>query len=246
MSSLGNKIKYFRERAGLTQFDLELALRTSPGSISRIEKGKTNPTKETLYKIHEVLDLNAFETDYLTGTLALPATQSEVNAAINEIKSYLQRPGVLAYLVDDRHRLVAISDEFYKLLGITDVRAQMLYMTSINVALIDPKYEIRQVIEPSTYRETLKYNLVKYYYEAAFMIDDPTQQETNIAIMKDPVARAVWQEVLSDPPQSPNTLEARTVFFQLNGQTIKMVYSAEFLSKNRRFVLVEYGQGNGM
>ena len=43
--TLGNKIRAFRERAGLSQMQLELEIEMSPGSLSRIENNQVNPTK---------------------------------------------------------------------------------------------------------------------------------------------------------------------------------------------------------
>lgn len=60
-TELGNRIKQFRNRACISQLELEMRIETSPGSISRIENGQVNPTKETLLKIVEALDLNPFE-----------------------------------------------------------------------------------------------------------------------------------------------------------------------------------------
>ncbi len=45
----------------MSQEDLELNIGAAFGSISKIESGKTNPTKETLNKIVEVLKLNVQE-----------------------------------------------------------------------------------------------------------------------------------------------------------------------------------------
>lgn len=56
-ATIGQKIKQFRKRAGISQLELEMRIGTSPGSISRIESGEVNPTKETLVKIIEKLDL---------------------------------------------------------------------------------------------------------------------------------------------------------------------------------------------
>lgn len=56
---LGNKIRNFRLRAGLSQFKLEELIDASPGSVSRIENGEVNPTKETLVKIIEVLNIKS-------------------------------------------------------------------------------------------------------------------------------------------------------------------------------------------
>ncbi|MDQ6985419.1 MAG: helix-turn-helix transcriptional regulator [Candidatus Dojkabacteria bacterium] len=55
--TLGEKIKNFRKRAGLSQLDLEMRIDGSPGMISRIENGKVNPTKETISSISKIAKL---------------------------------------------------------------------------------------------------------------------------------------------------------------------------------------------
>ncbi len=65
--TLGQKIKRFRKRAGLSQLALELAIEASPGSLSRIENGKVNPTKETIIEIARVLKLKTSEIASLFG-----------------------------------------------------------------------------------------------------------------------------------------------------------------------------------
>lgn len=63
--SLGEKIKYYRLRAKKSQLDLELETGLSTGTISRIENGNINPTKETLSRVAEVLKLKPSEVAYL-------------------------------------------------------------------------------------------------------------------------------------------------------------------------------------
>ncbi len=63
--AIGEKIRLFRKRAGLTQLELELKIGAASGSISRIEKGETNPLKETLLKIIETLNLQAKDAAFL-------------------------------------------------------------------------------------------------------------------------------------------------------------------------------------
>lgn len=67
LNDYGNKIKYFRKRASLSQFELELKAGFANGVICRIEKGLTNPSKETLHKIAQVLNLSQVELAYLFG-----------------------------------------------------------------------------------------------------------------------------------------------------------------------------------
>lgn len=45
----------------MSQLDLEIAIGAGQGSISRIENGQVNPTKETLNKISKILNLKPYE-----------------------------------------------------------------------------------------------------------------------------------------------------------------------------------------
>jgi len=65
--TLGERIRYFRKRRGMSQFELELQIESSHGHISKIEKGEINPTKETIIHIASVLELNTFEIASLFG-----------------------------------------------------------------------------------------------------------------------------------------------------------------------------------
>lgn len=67
MYQTGQKIRQFRKREGITQLELELRIDASFGSISRMESGQTNPSKETLHLISEALELDPYETAYLFG-----------------------------------------------------------------------------------------------------------------------------------------------------------------------------------
>jgi transcriptional regulator with XRE-family HTH domain len=61
MKDIGSKIRVMRKRAGLSQLDLETLMNASPGSISRLEAGKVNPSKETIFEIIEKLQLQGEE-----------------------------------------------------------------------------------------------------------------------------------------------------------------------------------------
>jgi len=51
VSDLGEKIKTYRNRAGISQLDLEMEIGASPGSISRIENGVINSKKRLSSKL---------------------------------------------------------------------------------------------------------------------------------------------------------------------------------------------------
>jgi len=64
---IGEKIRAYRIKKNMRQLDLEVAINTSCGTLSRIENGLTNPTKETILNIASVLKLNKTETADLFG-----------------------------------------------------------------------------------------------------------------------------------------------------------------------------------
>jgi transcriptional regulator with XRE-family HTH domain len=65
--STNQLVKQFRKRSGITQMELELRIGAAFGTISRVENGVTNPTKETLLSIAFALELSTIETALLFG-----------------------------------------------------------------------------------------------------------------------------------------------------------------------------------
>lgn len=65
--TIGQKLRNYRKQAGISQLELEMMIDTSPGSISRIENGEVNPTKETISKIIEVLKISTTDAATLLG-----------------------------------------------------------------------------------------------------------------------------------------------------------------------------------
>ncbi|MCL6274504.1 helix-turn-helix domain-containing protein [Muricauda sp. 2012CJ35-5] len=59
LKALGENIKKIRLEKGLTQVDLvgKIEARIDTTNISRIEKGRTNATIHTLYRISEALEV---------------------------------------------------------------------------------------------------------------------------------------------------------------------------------------------
>lgn len=79
--TFGEKIKYFRKRANISQLVLETEIGAACGSLSRIEHGIVNPTKETLFQIARVLKLNSYETAYLFGIFIENISETSVEVS---------------------------------------------------------------------------------------------------------------------------------------------------------------------
>lgn len=58
IEEIGKNIVRFRKIRGMTQVELANFMGSEDSALRRIEKGKTNPTIKTLYKICEVLQVD--------------------------------------------------------------------------------------------------------------------------------------------------------------------------------------------
>lgn len=244
---LGRKLKYFRQRAKISQFKLEDQLGLSNGSLSRIENEMINPTKETMMKIITALKLSKLETDYLIGQIALPATIDEVNIARENIRKSFNTKGVIAYMVDDRSRVWYASKSFMKLIGIDQSTADKLYGESIIKLLLDKDIGIIKFISPSQIEKVLYDLFVRsIYWEMGFMVDDEHYLQAIEYVNSNPIASKVWKQVQIDKPKDINFIEHRTVTFKFFGIDIPLVYSVEPVIMNERFRIVQYTPTNAI
>jgi transcriptional regulator with XRE-family HTH domain len=114
--SVGQKIKKYRARKGISQFKLETEIGASPGSISRIESGRINPTKETLLSVsnslglddHQIADLFQVPFSTTEKTLKIVNEISEsldieeiMQTAVNSIANQLQYITVCIFLLGE-------------------------------------------------------------------------------------------------------------------------------------------------
>lgn len=67
VKNIGQLIRKLRKNAGLSQLELELEIDAAQGSLSRIENGEVNPTKETIHKLINILNPNILESSELLG-----------------------------------------------------------------------------------------------------------------------------------------------------------------------------------
>ncbi len=109
-------IRKFRTARSVSQFDLELGIKAGLGSISKIEQGKIEPSKETLTKIIEHLKLPAYEAMMLFGlnfkehqdiVAAIENIHAQTNlkdtlqACVDGVSKALQVPGAAIYVVSE-------------------------------------------------------------------------------------------------------------------------------------------------
>ncbi len=244
MSTLGNRIKFFRKRAKISQFKLEEQIGASAGSLSRIESGEVNPTKETLEKIVKSLGLNIREEDYLSGKTTEPVTVEEISAVTNYLHKTYPSKSSFFYLADERWRLIDLSDNIIKVIGYSsrDEFLRKAYKKTIPQVLIDSGIGIKKLFDEKYYKETLFEQLYFYNKEVGFMQDDEYYQNTIKDIHKSPLASGLWKEVrkADDNNQALFIKEEPLVYFNLLGFKVRLRYSRQPLFDYPNFEIIEY------
>jgi transcriptional regulator with XRE-family HTH domain len=239
--TIGEKIKYFRKTNGLSQLELELELKTSPGRISRIESGKVKATRETILKIAKVLQLNDYQLDYLDGPNSKPLSDEEISKVVDEIKDYFTKTNYFAYLSDDRWKIHALSISFIQLLGLNEDQLNNMRGKTIIEVMLNPELAITRLFEESSYEKLIYFQLSRFYEEAAFITDDPEIVAAIRVIEKIKIAKNIWSKIIKqkDGLINPN-IDTRKVRLIIQGNIYDYNYSHDSLPKNPRFELVEY------
>jgi transcriptional regulator with XRE-family HTH domain len=237
---IGNRIQYFRKRSGLSQFELEMEIDASPGSLSRIEHGITNPSKETIHKIAKVLGLVHLEIAYMEGDFSEPPTENEVKEATDTVKDYFSKPETIAYMVDEHFRYIDASPTIKRLFGISDKQFKDQFLhTSLLEIVLNPVYGIVDSIDTELYEDVV-YNLIeRYYHTSGFMIDTLGYKENMKILDRYPLGLECWEKA-KESTLSYNFAEKRSVTFVLNGEMIPFIYSNESLIRQPRFDIIEY------
>lgn len=230
----------------MSQFTLEQEIGASAGYLSRIENGEVNPTRETVLKIAEKLNLRDKEIDYLVGKIFYLATNDEIDQAVSSVKEYFSKKGLLAYLIDDRNRFIYVTDTFMKLLKVDySLKEELLSGKPFIEIILDERFNIIENIS-SKHLDMVLYNFLKRWsYEVGFMVDDPIYQRSIEAIQTHPVASQIWDRVVKENEYTPVQMyELREVVFNFNGIEVSLNYSDHILLNHRRFEVVEYMPNN--
>lgn len=160
---LGRKIYVLREDRSLSQSKLEVEAGLSFGTLSRIENGNINPTKETIIKIAQVLGLHDHEFQYLISPVKSSPDMEEIESIVESLKDDFKSQLVPCYLIDNQFRIWLWNDSILGLFGIDKLVAernrgittwQMLFHEDYNIIQRIPKRFIPIIISQmlSTYR----------------------------------------------------------------------------------------------
>jgi transcriptional regulator with XRE-family HTH domain len=116
MSTIGQSVRFYRQRKGISQLDLELAIKCAEGLVSKIELSKVNPTKETLNKIISELQITPIEAahlfeidhDYFANLISVSRKLQSykdrnelINNAVDDIINAMNLGGSSIYLIEN-------------------------------------------------------------------------------------------------------------------------------------------------
>lgn len=230
----GSLIRKARRAAGFSQMDLEVAIDASPGSISRIENGKVNPSKETLHAIAEALKLNYRQKVDLFQITSLLPTPKEIESAREESEKYIGNDTCYAYLLDEWGRIHAASKQILKIFGITREEADKLWGKNLLELLLDPNLPVRKAIDPDFYESVMiveiKRSVVEMYME---------DLESFTKLLDNPEFAAYYQKSKELPDEIVYSPQAKQTFLIVDGKKFRFSFSRENLKQNTRFRIIE-------
>ena len=231
---LGKRIKFFRERAHLSQLELETSINASAGMISRIEKGRVNPTKETMQKIAAELKLTQKE------KVSLFPTKEEITSAISEVNAYLERPGFLGYLVDDWWVLHAASNSLIAMLNLDPATMRKAIGKNLLEVYFDPSFGVIQNMDP----DRLVNNFAIETARAKAELNPEYYGDYFETIVQKLISFPYTKEILKRVNEVEDNVEVvsaglRVSHLIIKGQKITLNHAREKLKKNPRFELIE-------
>jgi transcriptional regulator with XRE-family HTH domain len=239
--TLGQKLRNFRKRSGLSQLELEAEVGASSGTISRIENGEVNPTKETILRIASTLKLTNHELDYLIGSFADPVSQEEIEEAKRDVEEYFSKRGMLAYLVDDRWRIWKVSPLLVKFLGVSSEQFDKAIGKTVIELIVDENYGVVKNMSEEKYEDLLRNQLTYYHSDVNFTKGESIYENTVTAIKNNSISARIWKEVTEKNTSvlhmSP---DISTAYFNILGHDVSLKLYREQLLKHSRMEIIEF------
>lgn len=233
--TLGQKIKNFRKRSGMSQLELENEIGAAHGAVSRMEKGKINPTKETIHQLAKALNLSENELSDLLDVRNLFPSEEEIEEAVNEIKEYFSREDVLAYLLDEWGFLHAFSKGFANLLHVTEEFGKELIGRNLLEIIIDPEFQIIQTLDPDFIETTQIVETARTRLEIGGQDHILFEELKHI-----PNFKRIWDKAGKLNRDQVYSAENKYVYFKIGEKRVKMLFVREAIKTNKRFDIIEY------
>lgn len=234
--TLGRRLYSFRKKRNMSQSGIEVEADLSFGTVSRIENGLINPTKETLHRIAKVIDLDDYEYYYLLNSRTSTPTQSEIDSVISEISWDLHNSPFPGYLIDCKYRLLdwnmlAVNmyqldkDEVETWRGRSIMR--IMFLDDVNIRAKIPKRHLVRIVKEQVCN--YKY-FVQQYKQEDFINEDLK------ALRVDKDFNKAWQEAI----EPKLTSVSNNFYVKYDNHLLNMELNIKPLSNDFRFLMVKY------
>ena len=237
--TLGEKIRMFRKRAGISQSNLELEIDASFGSLSRIENDQTNPTKETLMKIAKVLNLREDEISYLFQIRDPEISEEDIENIIKVSDKLFEEIKVPAYVCDYRQRIWNANQVIYSLLDLKSDFINENRGVSIDSLLFDRTLPIYNMLTDSKREQLLKQQILKTKRMLSMYQSESWFREVEKNQNRFQKYKHLWESI--DVNDDQDVVYGRGfIYFTVNNSDLEFAINQSILFLDRRFLIVEY------
>jgi len=223
--AIGEKIKFFRVRAGFSQLDLELALGAAQGSISRIESGRVNPTKETISHIAGILKISDQERIYLLDLELVGDEERENMEVLKIVEDDFKKISYLAYLLDRRSCMLAVS-RGVKIVGkISGIDTDKFIGKHVTEIIFNYDLGLRPLFSKDKFDDVAIFLLSVLVVERGYLLTDPWWSDLITRLHTYEGFSELWEETNRNPV---NTVEIRQRQMSLSKGNRKLDFTLSF------------------
>jgi len=245
---IGQRIRKFRETKGITQQDLEFAIDAASGHISRIESGKTNPTKETLNAISTALKLNLNEKLILLGLNVEAVSKDEIEEAKVSSQEYFSSTKNPAYLADDFEYIWNGNETMLRLIGAPSIGPSVeqyrkrMEGTHILQYLFDYTLGVRQRMPKERWRDLAVDQCIYFmgFTNYSCRQGQPWVKELIDGLSKTEDFNEVWVEASQKATKQSFEKRKIPVTYVLGNDWYEFYLSNTRINTCPRFIIVEY------
>lgn len=190
--TLGRKLYAFREDRKISQTKVEVETGLSFGTISRIENGAINPTKETLHRISTCLNLDSYEFTYLLGFNSNQPSELEVVEVVAQLQHRISETAFPAYLMDSMFRVWSWNKSLMRILDIAYTDADKYVGANYMRLLFSPELDIINMIPINKRERVLRQQVFRYRQMVAkYRLSNSAIEEIN-RLKKHPMFAEFW------------------------------------------------------
>lgn len=242
----GYRLRILRERAGKSQFAVEVDAGLGSGYLQRVEAGKViQPERETLERILTALGAGYSERrqilemfGYVVRT-PLPRAP-EINWALSVCHHELHGVTFPVYVLDCSHRLLGYNAYFPKLLGVKPGSPFVTGMVGLSMlhAWFDPAYGLVERLENP--EEFLRLQIQALKFEMRLFTQEEWYPQVIGDLLQIPLFRQYWE---ADDANSYAVAARPTVLVGINVPNVGLLHfrlTSETFIQDMRFRIIYY------